>query len=125
MFKVIDSFGEPVRLPPYGENLEPGHIVSITTIGGEPYFTLGTNKNPFGIVLGTDGYTGLVSVACSLLIFKTDIFEADQQYNKGDLLYSNDCGTFTTRKVSENSIPLGLVNDEYQTGVGHIEGRLI
>ena len=125
MFKIVDVFGEPVRLPPYGCNLDLGNIVSITTINGELFFTLSTSRNPFGVAVGSDDYTGLVSAYCGLVIFQTDKFEVDQNYNKGDLLYSSDGGVFTTRKTSESSIPLGLVNDERLDETDYIEGRLI
>ena len=52
-------------------------------------------------------------------------FETDQEYEKGDLLYSTNHGIFTTRKIEENSILLGLVNDSHLDDKDCIEVRLI
>jgi len=123
MIEIVDLYGGLMSLPPYGGELESGYIVNIITIGSDLYFTLSTYRNPFGVVISTSDETGLVYVACSLFIFKTDIFEEDQCYKKGDLLYSNNYGIFTTRKVRDDAIPIGIVNID-RTG-RYIECRLI
>ena len=124
MFTIVDAVGGPIRLPAHSD-LDLGHIVSIETIDDEIAFALSNSRNPFGVVTKADGYAGLLSVFCDMIIFQTDKFEHDQIYNKGDLLYSNDCGIFTTRKVDDNAILLGAVNDDYFEDGDYIEISLI
>ena len=61
-------------------------------------------------------------VYCSFIIFQTDNFEHDAQYNCGDFLYSNNNGVLTTRKEEENSLLLAYVNNCTNN---YIEVRLI
>ncbi|KKN74508.1 hypothetical protein LCGC14_0390250 [marine sediment metagenome] len=124
MFKIIDVVAGPIRLPAYDDKLDLGNIVSIKTVDGDIGFTLGNSLNPFGIIAKAD-CSGILSVFCSMIIFQTDKFEHDQKYDKGDLLYSNDCGIFTNRKVDDNALLLGAVNDNYFNENSYIEIRLI
>ena len=125
MFKIIDVVGDPLRLPTNNDKLELGHIVSIETNDDGVFFVLSNSRNPFGVVAENDGYTGLLSVFCSMIIFQTDKFELDQTYNRGDLLYSNDYGIFTTRKENDNALLLGTVNDGQLKSESYIEISLI
>lgn len=123
MFKIIDSIGNPIKLPDWGGELKPGHIVKMATFKCCPVFLLGDSEKPFGVVSEADGIHA--SVYCGDILFQTDNFELDQTYKKGDLLYSNDCGIFTTRKEGGNALLLGMVNDEYRDDQSYIEISLI
>ena len=80
MFKIIDSIGNPIKLPDWGGELKPGHIVKMATFKCCPVFLLGDSEKPFGVVSEADGIHA--SVYCGDILFQTDNFELDQTYKR-------------------------------------------
>lgn len=123
MFKLVDSIGDPIRLPDQDGELKPGDIAKIVTFRDGPVFLRGDSERSFGVVSEADGTHA--SAFCGLIIFQTDNFESDKTYKRGDLLYSNNRGIFTTHKECASTILLGMVNDEYLKENNYIEISLI
>ena len=122
MFKLIDSLSDPIRLPTNDDSIILGNLVSIK-IDNDVIFILSDYKNAFGVVTEKGIIPGYIGALCSSTLFQTDLIESDIKYNVGDLLYSNNYGILTTRKVMEDAIMVGHIIQVFEEG--YIEAGFI
>lgn len=111
MFEVVESRSSfPLRyLSDPNINLEPGHIIEIIEINGNPSCTLSDGNKPFGIVGGEKDQFGLIPIWFNSMVIRTDKFEPWAMYHSGSPIYSSKNGLLTTDKFKEGSLLLGHV----------------
>jgi hypothetical protein len=106
-------------------DLVSGNIVQLDTEDNNVVCVLSGDRKPFGMVVNTDLKYGFISVLTGTAIIQLDVFEPDEKYKSGDLLYSNGFGILTSRKPNPNSILLGSVIDGPSEDRKYIEIGLI
>lgn len=123
MFEIVEQLAGPIKLPAQkGEKFVPGHIIKLIRTPDEVFCTLGSCTNVFGIVTGPIDDLGFVPVLTSgAAIILTDNFEETLKYIPGALIYSNNSGLITTRKIEEHALLLAYVIAGNTRGREHIE----
>ena len=123
MFEIVEQLASPIKLPAKkGAYFEPGHIVKLVRTPEEVFCSLADCKCAFGIVTGPIDEIGFVPVlSTGAAIILTDFFEETLGYFPGALIYSNNDGVITTRKIEENSVLLAYVIAGNTNGREHIE----
>ncbi len=111
MFKIIESILEkPIRFLTDKSRLEPGLIVQLTEIDGNPCCMLSDGSRPFGVVGSINEPFDMVGVYFDSMVFQTTKFEKrGDTYNPGDMLYVSKRGRLTTIKPYESSHLVGHV----------------
>ena len=123
MFEIVEQLASPIKLPAEkGASFRSGHIVKLIRTPNDVFCTLGDCANAFGIVTGPVDDLGFVPVlSAGAAIILMDLFEETLEYFPGALIYSNNEGLITTRKIEENSILLAYVIAANTRGRDHIE----
>lgn len=110
MIEVIEYADGPIKFPANKDiSIRPGNIVSLTRTSNNLFCTLSGPTNAFGIVTGPIDDLGFIPVLSGPAIVITDLFEETLEYNPGALIYSNQDGLITTRKIDDNSLLLAYV----------------
>ncbi len=123
MFEIVEQLASPIKLPAQkGTIFVPGHIIKLIRTPDDVFCTLSDCKNAFGIVTGPIDDLGFVPVLTSgSAIILTDSFEETLGYIPGALIYSNNFGLITTRKIEKHAILLAYVIAANTNGREHIE----
>lgn len=121
MLRIIEAINSYIRLPTQETDLEPGEIVAIRVIDGMPHCERSDGLNPFGVVGHGEGEFNLIVIWFDSMVFQTDIFDRDAEWNVADPIYSGVDGKLTTLKPYEDSISLGHVIAPFDDQHNYIE----
>lgn len=104
---IISSVSGPIRFltdPQY--TYKPGNVVEMTEINGNPAVTISYGRKPIGIVVEIGLPHNMVAVMCEAVLFTTDLFDMDCQYQTGDRLYVRE-GMVSTISTKEDEVWVG------------------
>lgn len=115
MFKLLESISEkPIKML-FKDALyfpEPGMIVSLN----DGIVKICNGEKPFGVIGDYPDELGLVPIWFDSMVFETTMIEPNQ-FNMKDKLYCSHYGKFTNKKISEDSLLLGFVDQIKETSL--------